>query len=256
MHDFNVPLLENLESINIGYNNISRLPENLPRLTRLKELRIGSNYIIEIPKEVVCHANLKKLEVTPNPLERPPLATCERGFDAMKRHYQSFKEKNRTVRKSKMKRTKETPLRKAINSSPSMMSIADSVVTASSYSSFEDTLEDQLLNDTLRVIVVGSAMAGKTSCINGIKSSGKKTSASKDQGENERQPFHPDRTIGVDISKWGISDISAEIQNLKLNFWDFAGQEVYHVRIFFMTFIFCWLLSESLKQFIFMLGHS
>ena len=236
IHDLNLPTLEHLNSLNIGFNNLSKLPTNLPSLVGLKELMVGSNYIVEVSKEVVCDMNLKILEVTPNPLERPPLATCERGIDAMRRHYESFEAKD-TVQKSskrkaarKGKKSKEKATTTVGIPSPSLSTLSDSVITFSSYSSYDDGFVEQLVNNTLRVIVVGSAMVGKTSCINGIKSSQNMKSEAQIQGSNlRRKVFHPERTIGVDISQWGVADLSDEAQNLKINFWDFAGQEVYHV---------------------------
>jgi len=92
------------------------------------------------------------------------------------------------------------------------------------------------VNDTLKVIFVGMAMAGKTSMIRRLI-----------QGEDADVPDEDNRTIGVDIYQWDPKDdhrfehIDSRIVmeddatakeeedvNVKLSVWDFAGQHVYH----------------------------
>jgi GTPase SAR1 family protein/S1-C subfamily serine protease len=92
------------------------------------------------------------------------------------------------------------------------------------------------INDTLKVIFVGMAMAGKTSMIKRLI-----------EGEDAVIPKRDERTIGVDIYEWDpaidkrYEHIDNRIQlqdkeleelsgntNVKFSVWDFAGQHVYH----------------------------
>ena len=92
------------------------------------------------------------------------------------------------------------------------------------------------INETLKVIFVGMAMAGKTSMIKRLI-----------EGENAVIPKVDQRTIGVDIYEWDptvdkrYEHIDNRIQmqdpeleklcpnaNVKFSVWDFAGQHVYH----------------------------
>jgi len=92
------------------------------------------------------------------------------------------------------------------------------------------------INETLKVIFVGMAMAGKTSMIKRLI-----------EGEDAVIPKRDERTIGVDIYEWDptvdkrYKDIDNKIQlqdselkelcpnaNVKFSVWDFAGQQVYH----------------------------
>lgn len=92
------------------------------------------------------------------------------------------------------------------------------------------------INETLKVIFVGMAMAGKTSMIKRLI-----------DGEDAVIPKKDQRTIGVDIYEWDpttdkrYEHIDNRIQlqdpeleklcpnaNVKFSVWDFAGQQVYH----------------------------
>ena len=96
------------------------------------------------------------------------------------------------------------------------------------------------VNDTLKIIFVGVANAGKTSIIKRLI-----------DGEHAIIPSKDERTVGVDIYEWNPleskrknfhnTDTSIVPEddltlvdppvNVKFSVWDFAGQHVYHVSI-------------------------
>jgi len=93
-------------------------------------------------------------------------------------------------------------------------------------------VEDVTYNDTLKVIFVGMAMAGKTSMIKRLI-----------EGRNADIPLRDERTIGVDIYEWDPKtntdrrpvdtkmELEGEVKQdvfAKFSVWDFAGQHVYH----------------------------
>jgi GTPase SAR1 family protein len=99
-----------------------------------------------------------------------------------------------------------------------------------------DEIDQVTVNDTLKVIFVGMAMAGKTSMIKRLI-----------EGENAVIPKRDERTVGVDIYEWtpindkrfDHIDPRIELQDkeleqlcgevaVKFSVWDFAGQHVYH----------------------------
>ena len=112
-------------------------------------------------------------------------------------------------------------------------------VEGASLEDFKDlsgNIDDVTVNDTLKVIFVGMAMAGKTSMIKRLI-----------EGENAVVPKRDERTVGVDIYEWDPKDdrrfehIDSTIDlgdkeleelcgdvNVKFSVWDFAGQHVYH----------------------------
>jgi GTPase SAR1 family protein len=92
--------------------------------------------------------------------------------------------------------------------------------------------EDEItVNDTLKVIFVGMAMAGKTSMIKRLI-----------DGKDAVIPKRDERTVGVDIYEWDpVTDEDTRIElededlrktcgdvDVKFSVWDFAGQHVYH----------------------------
>jgi GTPase SAR1 family protein len=93
-------------------------------------------------------------------------------------------------------------------------------------------VEHVTVNDTLKVIFVGMAMAGKTSMIKRLI-----------EGRDAVIPQRDERTIGVDIYEWDPKtnrdrrpvDTKIELEtelhqdvHAKFSVWDFAGQHVYH----------------------------
>jgi GTPase SAR1 family protein len=115
-------------------------------------------------------------------------------------------------------------------------SIPDDAQTVTSTETPKDYHDEVTVNDTLKVIFVGMAMAGKTSMIKRLI-----------QGNDAVIPKRDERTVGVDIYEWDTKldrrfehiDSRIELQdkeleeqcgdvNVKFSVWDFAGQHVYH----------------------------
>jgi hypothetical protein len=83
-------VLTKLEYLNLGFNQLARLPEELQLLTRLRVLKVPNNLIEHVPKFITDMKNLHELEVTSNPIVQPPLEDCERGIWAMRRYYRGL----------------------------------------------------------------------------------------------------------------------------------------------------------------------
>ncbi|KAL3919438.1 MAG: hypothetical protein SGILL_003752 [Bacillariaceae sp.] len=123
---------------------------------------------------------------------------------------------------------------KISTSSAHMPSDASSVI--SEESTTEPEIDQVTVNDTLKVIFVGMALAGKTSMIKRLI-----------EGENAVIPKRDERTVGVDIYEWTpindkrydhvdprielqdkeLEELCGEVA-VKFSVWDFAGQHVYH----------------------------
>jgi Leucine-rich repeat (LRR) protein len=95
LHELILPMSKNqvltkLEYLNLGFNQLDRLPEELTLLTSLRVLKVPNNLIEYVPEFITHMKNLHKLEVTSNPIVQPPLEDCERGICAMRRYYRGL----------------------------------------------------------------------------------------------------------------------------------------------------------------------
>ena len=82
-----VSVLSKLEYVDLNFNRIVVMPENeLSKLSALKTIKLMNNRIHTVP-EVVCKMDLHVLDVSSNPLIQPPLETCARGLECMRRYY-------------------------------------------------------------------------------------------------------------------------------------------------------------------------
>ena len=95
--------LPRLEHLNLGFNNLINLPEELVHLSSLRTLKVMNNLLDRIP-EAICNMELKILDASSNPLIQPPIETCDRGIEGMKRYYQCLKEEGKP-RRFKSRRT-------------------------------------------------------------------------------------------------------------------------------------------------------
>ncbi len=82
--------LAKLEYLDMGDNQLVAIPVELARLPALKTLKFVHNLIEIIPAEI-CEMDLRVLDVSSNPLMQPPLETCQRGIQSMRRYYHCLK---------------------------------------------------------------------------------------------------------------------------------------------------------------------
>ena len=83
-------MLSKLDYLDIGFNILLSLPDELSSLHSLKTLRCMNN-LLEIVPSTICDMDLRVLDVSSNPLLQPPLETCERGIESMRRYYHALK---------------------------------------------------------------------------------------------------------------------------------------------------------------------
>ena len=84
-----VLLLAKLETLNLGYNDLSYLPEDLDQFKSIRTLNVTKNLLQNIPMRVCFMVKLKSIDTNHNPsLITPPIEICERGLSSMRRYYQ------------------------------------------------------------------------------------------------------------------------------------------------------------------------
>lgn len=98
----NPKLLSKLEILNLGYNDLTYLPDDLDQIKSLRTFKVMNNFLEKVPMRV-CEMDLRTIDVSSNPVIQPPTETCERGICSMKRYYHCL----RAEEQSKHKRMEE-----------------------------------------------------------------------------------------------------------------------------------------------------
>ena len=122
----NPALLSKLESLKLGDNDLSYLPEELDQLKALRTLKVQRNFLDRIPMRV-CEMDIKVIDVSSNPIMSPPIETCERGMCSMKRYYHCLRNEEQSKHRAleevqkkliRAKRREESKFRKIFFKSP------------------------------------------------------------------------------------------------------------------------------------------
>ena len=95
----NPKLLSKLETLDLGYNNISVLPDELDQLKSLKTLKVMNNLLSKVPMRI-CDMDLKSIDVSSNPVTEPPFETCERGICSMRRYWHCIRSEEQIKKKA------------------------------------------------------------------------------------------------------------------------------------------------------------
>jgi hypothetical protein len=95
----NPKLLSKLEILDLGYNNVSWLPDELDQLKALKTLKVMNNLLAKVPMRI-CDMDLKVIDVSSNPVTEPPFETCERGICSMRRYWQCIRMEEQVKKKT------------------------------------------------------------------------------------------------------------------------------------------------------------
>ncbi|WP_018619729.1 COR domain-containing protein [Spirosoma luteum] len=82
--------LENLEELDLSFNQLTYLPSSLGKLTKLKKLNLSGNSIRLLPKELENLVSLESLGLDGNPLERVPLEISAQGVSGIINYHLSL----------------------------------------------------------------------------------------------------------------------------------------------------------------------
>ncbi len=193
--------LQNLQTLNLYDNNIASIPNELFFLTSLRKLNLYSNSISEVPEEIFKLKDLETLSLSNNNISAIPDSLV------------------------KLKALKKLAL--SNNPIPISPEILEPSNPFSNDSSVEEILNywQQLKSGKVRplneakLLLVGQGSVGKTSLINRLL--------------NDTFDSNESQTDGLAVHDWQIHVNSKDI---RLNVWDFGGQEIYHAtHQFFLT---------------------
>jgi len=182
---------------------IERLPSDIGELDMLKILKLSGNQLTKLPIEIQKLQSLKEFDLKGNPLGIPPeiLKKADDPNAILSAYFGT------------------SPL-ELLNRIPSIGAAYDEVAYAELSSSL---LRHPLLE--AKIPIVGQGSVGKTSLVKRILTNAFDVNETK--------------TEGIAINHWQVNNQS-EIENkqskIKLNIWDFGGQEIMHAtHQFFLT---------------------
>jgi internalin A len=212
--------LANLQRLYLGNNQLTALPPEIGRLANLQALSLWGNLLTALPPEIGKLANLQILDLDGNQLKGLPpeighLANLQRLF------FQSNQLTTLPPEIGHLKDLKTLDLRGNPLPIPPEISAnfykPQAIITW--YLANVLSREAKRPLNEAKLILVGEAAVGKTSLTKRLLG----------------EPFveAEDTTRGIEIRRW---QVQAGDREVKLNLWDFGGQEIMHAtHQFFLT---------------------
>ncbi|MBD1867453.1 leucine-rich repeat domain-containing protein [Cyanobacteria bacterium FACHB-471] len=216
--------LTNLTALSLWVNQISEIPETIAQLTNLTTLDLDRNQISEIPAAVAQLINLTTLDLGRNQISEIPAAIA-----------QLTELETLNLRDNKIEKfpdwLEELPKLKTLDLRGNPLPISPEVLGSPDFGEDPGSVEDifnycrQLRSGKVRplneakLLLVGQGSVGKTSLIKRLI----------DNQFDRHQP----QTDGLNVRTWSVHVNS---KGVRLNVWDFGGQEIYHAtHQFFLT---------------------
>jgi internalin A len=193
--------LTNLTQLDLSRNQLTQIPETIAQLTNLTQLGLWSNQLTQIPETIAQLTNLTQLDLSDSQLTEIPgqLAALPK------------------LKKLDLRRN-PLPISPEVLGPPDLSEDPGSVAAIFNYWHQLHSGKVRPLNEA-KLLLVGQGSVGKTSLINRLL--------------HNRFNRHESQTDGLNIETWSIHVNSKEV---RLNVWDFGGQEIYHAtHQFFLT---------------------
>jgi GTPase SAR1 family protein len=217
--------LKKLETLILSNNNLTEIPKTISNLRLLQEINLSHNKIIQIPKELYDIQKLELIDLSYNQLSEIPKLISELP-----------KLVNLSLRGNPLELPPQEIAFEKDLSSNNINKIRKY------FREFTAGNTDYLFE--IKLLLLGEGRVGKTSIAKTITDP-------KYRLENEAS------TQGIEITPWVMSkkefkknknEISPQ-KNLRINIWDFGGQEIYHsTHQFFLTKRSVYLLVTESRQ--------
>jgi internalin A len=191
--------LSHLRVLYLSDNQLTRLPEAIAQLSNLRELYLSNNQLTTLPEAIAQLSNLRELYLSNNQLTTLP--------EAIKQLSQ--------LEKLDLRGNQLNIPAEILGSSWNSLGKPSEILTY--YFSLQ-TEEQQPLNEA-KVLLVGQGTVGKTSLVKRLI--------------NNTFDANESKTNGINIENWRLE---VNQQTIRLNIWDFGGQEIMHAtHQFFLT---------------------
>ncbi|MDD2340619.1 MAG: COR domain-containing protein [Methanosarcina sp.] len=200
--------LKNLTELNISDNQLTSLPPEIAELKNLTKLKISFNQLTSLPPEIAELKNLTELNISDNQLTSLPPEIAElKNLTKLKISFNQLTSLPPEI--AELKNLTELFLDgNPLENLPLEIMEKGIEEIRNYFKSFEE--EKRPLNE-VKVLLVGEGSSGKTSLVKRLLGEG--------FDGNEHQ------TQGINIKGWKFKYKDKEI---KVNFWDFGGQEIMH----------------------------
>jgi len=208
-----IPQLQNLTTLDLGRNQLTALPDAIPQLHNLTTLYLGDNELTALPDAIAQLQNLTTLDLRHNQLTALPA------------------EMARLARLWDL-RLDGNPL-----TSPPEAVVHQGTAAVLAY--LRERLEAGARQWVSKMLLVGEGGVGKTSLLDALE--GKPHDADKET------------THGIEIRPLDVAHPKEDGVAMRLNAWDFGGQEIYHAtHQFFLTgrslFLLLWNMRHGWEQ--------
>ena len=199
--------LTQLEKLFLARNQLTALPEWLGRLTQLRFLGVSNNRLDELPESLGQLTQLQTLDLHNNPLKTLP--KCLRSLGSLRKLYVYGNEALGLPAEMLGNSWDEVADGRAVAAKPAEI--------LEYY--FRTRGESRPLNEA-KLILLGRGGVGKTCIVNRLV-------------EDRFDPAEK-KTDGISITQWPV--ILNGKDTIRLNIWDFGGQEIMHsTHQFFLT---------------------
>ena len=211
--------LSNLRELYLSGNQLTSVPESLWRLSKLGDLYLNDNQLTSVPESLGCLPNLEQLYLSANQLTSLPesLGRLSNLRELYLRENQLTSLPGSLARLEKLERLglDRNPL------NPALQSAYESGL--GELRAYLRSLEEPERREELyeaKLLLVGEGKVGKTTLL-------KAMAHRKDEQPREGEPTT--HGVKIDIESLRLPHPEKKDVEIRLNAWDFGGQEVYRV---------------------------
>jgi internalin A len=233
--------LTNLTQLHLNSNKITQIPEAIAKLTNLTRLYLYNNQITEIPKEIAKLTNLTQLHLSYNQITQIPEAIAKlTNLTQLHLSYNQITQipealakltnltwldlSNNQITEIPEVLAKLTNLIRLDLNSNQITNIPLEILHTNDAKEIVNYLRQISISETrplheAKLLLIGQGSVGKTSLIERL--------IRNQYDKNQSQ------TDGLNVEIWNVP-INGE--KIRINVWDFGGQEIYHAtHQFFLT---------------------